>query len=120
MNTYLMIAKLKPEDVDKYRMMHKTCHTTEYRDQLDAIKNCGCKQMLTFLWKDYSLLYAECEGTIEEFFEALGETDANKKWSSVTGPWFADKDDPEHRDFIPPLEKIFDLQQQLKGELKPY
>ena len=63
MNTYLMVATLKPEDVEKYRQMHKTCHQTQYSDQLDAIRACGCKQMQTFLWKNYSLLYAECECT---------------------------------------------------------
>lgn len=117
MNTYLMIAELKPEDVDKYRQMHKTCHQTEYHDQLDAIKKCGCRQMLTYLWKNYSLLYAETESSIEEFFAALDLEPANIKWSSVTGPWFQPENGVE---FLPPLEKIFDLQQQLEGELKPF
>ena len=43
MNTYLMIAELKPEHVDQYREMHRTCHKTEFSDQLTAIRNCGCE-----------------------------------------------------------------------------
>lgn len=117
MNKYLMIAELKPEDVNKYREMHLTCHKTQFNDQLEAIRNCGCASMMTFVWKNYSLLYAECEGTIEEFFDKLGETPANIKWSAVTSPWFNPDNGVE---FLPPLEKVFDLEQQLNGELKPY
>lgn len=117
MNTYLMIAELKPEHVDQYREMHLTCHKTQFSDQLTAIRSCGCKQMMTFVWKNYSLLYAECECTIEEFFEVLEKTDANIKWSAVTAPWF----NPENGvTFLPPIEKVFDLEQQLNGELKPF
>ena len=120
MNRYIMVYELKPEHVDDYRKMHKTAHQSEFKDQLDAIRDAGCTQMMTFLFKNYSVLYVECEDDIDAYFEKLGEYDANTKWQKVTAPWFAATPSFDGEAKQQPLEKIFDLQQQLNGELKPY
>ena len=120
MNSYIMVFELKPEFIDNYRRMHNTCHLAEYKDMLDAIKSSGCKEMKTFLFKNYSILYVECDDEIDVMFSKLGKTDANIKWQKVTDPWFAEPSVDESQGESNPVEKIFDLQQQLNGELKQY
>lgn len=120
MNRYIMIYELKPEHVDDYRKMHKNCHKTEFKNQLAAIRDSDCTQMMTFLYKNWSILYVECEDAIDDMFAKLGEFDANAKWQKVTAPWFAVTPSFDGSAKSQPIEKIFDLQQQLKGELKPF
>ncbi len=120
MNRYIMMYELKPENVDDYRQMHKNCHHTEFKDQLDAIRDAGFHQMCTFLFENYSVLYVECDGDIDDYFARLGEFEANTKWQKVTAPWFAMTPSFDGNAKQAPIEKIFDLQQQLDGELKPF
>lgn len=120
MNRYVMFYELKPEHVDDYRKMHKTAHESKFKDQLDAIKDAGFNQMITFLWKNYSVLYVECDGDLDEYFAKLGEFPANSRWQKVTAPWFAVTPSFDGEVKQAPIEKIFDLQQQLSGELKPF
>jgi L-rhamnose mutarotase len=120
MNRYIMIYELKPEHVDDYRKMHKTAHLTEFKDQLDAIRDSNCQQMMTFLYKNWSILYVETDEEIDALFTKLGEFEANSKWQKVTAPWFATTPSFDGSAKSEPIEKIFDLQQQLKGELKPF
>jgi L-rhamnose mutarotase len=100
--------------------MHKNCHLTEFKDQLTAIRGADCTQMITFLYKNYSILYVECEGDIDNMFAKLGKFDANTKWQKVTSPWFASSASFDGSAKSQPIEKIFDLQQQLNGELKSF
>ena len=120
MYRYIMIYELKPEHVDDYRKMHTEAHKSEFKDQLKAIRDAGSTQMMTFIFNNYSVLYVECDAPIDEYFEKLGEYDANTKWQNVTSPWFATTPSFDGSDKQEPLEKIFDLEQQLEGELKPY
>ena len=120
MNRYIMVYELKPEKVDDYRKMHINAHKSEFKDQLDAIRDSNCHQMMTFLYKNCSILYVETEENIDDLFAKLGEFEANTKWQKVTAPWFAVTPSFDGSAKSEPIEKIFDLQQQLNGELKPY
>lgn len=120
MNRYIMVYELKPENVKDYEKMHETCHQTQFKDQLVACKEAGCEQMLTFIFKNYSILYVECEADIDTYFAKLGEFPANEKWQKVTAPWFAAVPSFDGSSKMEPIKKIFDLNQQLNGELRAY
>jgi L-rhamnose mutarotase len=100
-----MIIKVRPECRDEYISIHKN----PWREMLEAISNAGFTNELIWYFEDKSIIYFECEGDYNEANAKLRETDICKKWDTEMLPRFA-------ADPVMP-EKIFDLRQQLNGNL---
>jgi L-rhamnose mutarotase len=114
-----MVYELKPEHVKDYAEMHKTAHQTVWKAELDALKKAGARNCITYIYKNYSILLIECE-EIDDFFTKLGKSEDNRKWQATTAPWFAVTAKFDGSAKAEPIEKIFDLREQLKGRLTKY
>ena len=110
MKKYLCIVEIKPEFREEYIALHKN----PWREMLEAIRDAGYTKEVIYYYKDQSIIYLECpdDTTHEECDKRLRATDVCKKWDLTVCPWFSTTK-PE------PMEKIFDLNQQLDGELLP-
>ena len=104
MKKYLLIIKVKPECREEYIAIHKN----PWREMLEAIKASGFVNEVIWYFEDQSIIYLECEDH-DECNAKLRLTDVCKKWDVEMIPRFSAE----------PVfaEKIFDLNQQLEGEL---
>ena len=50
----------------------------------------------------------------------MGKTDVNKRWNAVVSPWFEESPSLDGSGSVATCEKIFDLQQQIKGKLEEF
>ena len=105
---YCLIIEVKEPYIEEYIKIHKE----PWREMLEAIRESGIKDEIIYFHKNQSIIFMECED-----FEAsnlkLRATDVCKKWDDKLVPWFE-----EDGVYFP--EKIFDLNQQLIGELLDY
>jgi L-rhamnose mutarotase len=103
---YLMVIKVKPEMREQYIEIHKN----PWRDMLEAIRDAGFVNEAIWYFEDQSIIYLECEDH-DACNAKLRATAVCKEWDYEMAPRFAAEP-------VMP-EKIFDLQQQLAGELLP-
>ena len=106
MKKYLIVIKVKPEMREEYIDIHKN----PWREMLEAIRDAGFKNEVIWYFEDQSIIYLECEDH-DECNARLRATEICKKWDIEMAPRFA------AAPVMP--EKIFDLNQQLAGELLP-
>ena len=106
MKRYLMVIKVKPECRKEYIHIHKN----PWPDMLVALRDAGFTNELIWYFEDQSIIYLECEDH-DEADARVRATEVCKRWDAEMIPRFA-----EHP--VMP-EKIFDLNQQLNGELLP-
>ncbi len=109
MKKYLCVIEIKPEAQKEY----VDIHLNPWRDMLLAIREAGYTNEAIFYHKNQSIIYLECPDntTNEECNARLRATDVCKRWDITVCPWFAAE---------PVIcEKIFDLNQQIDGELLP-
>ena len=106
MKKYLLVIKVKPEHRDDYIKIHKN----PWKDMLEAIREAGFVNEVIWYFEDQSIIYLECDDH-DECNAKLRATEVCKRWDVEMMPRFAAE---------PVLaEKIFDLNQQLDGELLP-
>jgi len=106
MKKYLMIIKVKPECRDEYIAIHKN----PWKEMLSAIRDAGFYNEAIWYHEDQSIIYLECDDH-DEANARLRATGVCKRWDAEMIPRF---------DALPVMpEKIFDLNQQLSGELLP-
>ena len=106
MKKYLMVIKIKPECREDYIRIHKN----PWPEMLEAIKEAGFYNEIIWYFEDQSIIYLECEDH-DSADARLRATDICKKWDMEMLDRFASEP-------IMP-EKIFDLNQQLEGNLYP-
>jgi len=106
MKKYCIIIEVKPECEEAY--IH--IHNHPWREMLEAIREAGFVNEVIYYHKNQSIIFLECEDH-DACNAKLRVTEICKKWDATVCPWFAA--DP----VLPP--KIFDLNQQLDGELLP-
>jgi L-rhamnose mutarotase len=114
-NRYCLIIELKPEYVEEYCDIHRKA----WPELLRAIKDAGAEELLIWNYKNFSIVYYECDD-LDAVYEKLGGTEIAKKWNTTVGPWFAESPTLDGSDSVGTLEKIFDLNQQLEGGLEQY
>lgn len=109
MKKYLCVIKIKPECAKEY----VDIHLNPWREMLEAIRDAGYTKEVLFWYENQTIIYLECpdDTNHEECDARLRATDVCKKWDITVCPWFAS-------DGVM-CEKIFDLEQQLNGELLP-
>ena len=80
---YLLVNKLKPENVEQYSDAHRNC----WPEMRQALTDSGAKNCTTFVMGNMAYLYYECDD-LEKSFRMLGETETNKRWNDMCLPWF--------------------------------
>ena len=112
---YCMVLEIKNKYVVDYVKIHKN----PWPELLKAEKSSGIKEELIWIYKNLSIIYFECED-IEKVFKILADNEIEKKWNLKVGSWFKGQSDKDHLVKVNTLEKIFDLNQQINGELKKF
>ncbi|MHB1375825.1 MAG: hypothetical protein ACYCXB_00150 [Candidatus Humimicrobiaceae bacterium] len=70
-----------------------------------------------YLYDNISIFYCECKD-VDKWLENLLNNETYKKWSSIVDPWMEKNKTGNGK--LNLLEKIFDLNKQLNGKIKPY
>lgn len=115
LNHYCIVLEVKEEFLDEYKDMHRN----PWRGVLKAIKKSGAENLLIWSYKNFSIIFFECED-INKFYKKYNEVDIVKKWHAMIKPWLIESPPIDGSEEIKPLEKIFDVNQQIKGNLKPF
>jgi len=115
MKRYCIVIELKPEHIKEYCEIHRN----PWPELLEAIKEAGARELLIWNYKNFSIVYYECEN-LDGLYEKLGGLEVTKKWNMTVGPWFAESPTLDGSDEVGSLEKIFDLNQQIDGKLEQY
>ena len=115
MKRYCLVLELKKDYVDDYCDIHRNA----WPELLGAMKENGVKELLVWNYKNLSIVYYECDD-IDKFYQKLNKLKIKEKWNATVKPWFkSGLPTTEDGKFIT-CEKIFDLNQQLKGKLEKY
>ena len=112
---YCLVIELKPEHVKEYCDIHRR----PWPEILQAIRDAGAKELLIWNYKNISIVYYECDD-LDALYAKLGRLEVTKRWNATVGPWFAASPTLDGSGAVGSCEKIFDLRQQLKGELGAY
>jgi len=117
MRKYCIVGEIKPEYLDEYIKKHKHLHQSEHKELLNVIKKSGVKNEVIFMYKNLAIIYFEAED-LSKSYDLQSKFEVTGRWNKVMAPMFASDygfgKDPEK---LEGLEKIFDLQEQLNGEL---
>lgn len=116
---YMMINEIKPEYMDEYVKSHETMHEGLWKEQLDALQKAGAKECICYMHGNLAILLYECDD-IDESFSALGKDPRREAWEKYTQPMFAGQPKFDGSAQVPLIKKIFDMKQQLNGELGKY
>lgn len=108
MKKYLIVAEVKPEHLQEYIDIH----INVWPEMLEAIKEAGYTNELIWIYKNQTIIYLECPDnkSNDELNEILRSKDICKQWDITVGPWFESG--------FTQCPKVFDLNQQLEGELR--
>ena len=117
MKWYCLVNELKPEHTGDYADIHENAHKTAWKTQLGALKEAGAENCLVFMYKNYSILFYQCED-INESFTKLGTIEDNNRWQAHIASWFAGTPKFDGSAAVTGLKKIFDLNEQLEGRLE--
>ena len=112
---YCFVIELKEEYVQDYIDIHKN----PWREILEAINSADVKELLIWNFRNYSIVYYEC-GDINKVYKKLGQLDVVKRWNETVGPWFKKAPTLDGSGEVATCEKIYDLKQQLQGQLEQY
>ena len=115
MKRYCFVLEIKPEYVDKYIEMHEKA----WPEILQAGKDTGAENLIIYMYDNFSIVFFECED-IDAFYEAYGKLDAVKRWNEVTGPFIQKGPIIDGTGKVKTLRKVYDLKQQIEGELLQY
>jgi L-rhamnose mutarotase len=108
MNRYCFVIEINEDQMDDYVQLHKN----PWPETLKGLKDAGAKELLIYRYKNFSILFYECED-INEVYRKWGANETCPKWNKVSPSIDGSGD-------VDTLEKIFDLNQQLAGKLEQY
>ena len=113
---YCVVSEIKPECMKSYINNHKEIHKSSYKELLEVIKKSGVKEEVIFIYKNLAIIYFEADD-IDRCYEFQGKFEVVKKWNKLMAPLFISVYEFNSSEKLPTLEKIFDLNEQLKGRL---
>ncbi|MCL4418361.1 MAG: L-rhamnose mutarotase [Actinobacteria bacterium] len=106
----MFIQKVKSEKKEEYTRAHKDA----WPDLLKVIKDSGIDRELIWLFGDYICIYMMTDD-FDGAMSRLSKTDVFKKWSEYMGTLLAEMQDySQGGGNVITLEKVFDLEEQLK------
>ena len=110
MEQILFVQKVKESKKDSYIEYHKNCPP----DLLKEMKAAGIDREMIWILDDLLIVYVMAKD-FEKSMDILGKKDVFKKWIKIMGPLLAEMQDYSGEGKINKLDKIFDLEKQLKG-----
>ncbi len=113
MKRYCFINVLKEDYIKEYKKIHKN----PWLEILDVIKSVKVKELVIWSYKNLAIVYYECDD-IKRVYKELNKLDITKKWNVAIGPWIKESPALDESGSVVTLEKIFDLNQQIKGKLE--
>ena len=115
MAKYCIVGEVKEEYVEKYKALHKNLYKGPYRELLGVIKSSGVQEEVIFIYKDLAIVFYEAEDLNESYEKQEGKQ-VVRQWNSLMRPMFVSYGFDSGK--LPTLEKVFDLNEQLKLSLK--
>jgi len=116
MKKYCVVSEIKPKSIKSYINHHKKIHKNSYKELLQVIKKSGVKEEVIFIYKNLAIIYFEADD-IGRCYEFQKGFEVVKKWNKLMAPLFKSVHKFDNSKKIKTLEKIFDLNEQLKGKL---
>jgi len=117
MKKYCIVGEIKTEHIEDYAKKHKEIHKSEYKKLLNVIKDSGVMNEVIFMYKNLAIIYFEAED-LDKCYEIQSKFEITGKWNKLMEPMFSSNYGfGKNSERLKSLEKIFDLNEQLKGEL---
>ena len=114
-NRYCFVIEIDEGQMDDYVSLHKN----PWPETLKGLKDAGADELLIYRYKNLSILFYECED-INEVYRKWGATETCAKWNARLKSAYKVSPNIDGSGDVATLEKIFDLNQQLRGKLEPY
>lgn len=115
MKRYLTVYEL--EDVESYSDIHRNIHKNKWKEIPEICKKAGAEEMILWINGNEAIVYYECED-IDKLHDNLSKFSLIEKWNETVFPMFVQSPKIYEVEHTQSCEKIFDMKQQLKGELK--
>lgn len=114
-NRYCMILEIKEDKVPEYIRLH----SSPPKEMLDALKQVGVKELLIWIYKNFSIIYYECED-INKVYDDTSHFEISKKRSEIMKDLFIRGIQYDDNGKIETCTKIYDLNQYLSGEFTSF
>ena len=115
MNRYCFVIEINEDQVDDYVNLHKN----PWPEVLSGLKAAGAKELLIYNYKNFSILFWEAED-LNEVYRIWGANEACDRWNKRLSKAYKITPSIDGTEDVETCEKIFDLNQQLAGELEQY
>ena len=115
MNRYCFIIEINEDQMEDYVKLHKN----PWPETLKGLKDAGAEELLIYRYKNFSILFYECED-INEVYRKWGANETCPKWNARLAKAYKVSPSIDGSEDVETLEKIFDLKQQLAGKLEKY
>jgi L-rhamnose mutarotase len=112
---YCFVIEINEDQMDDYVNLHRN----PWKETLEGLKEAGADELLIYRYKNFSILFYECED-INEVYRKWGATETCKKWNERLKNAYQVSPNIDGSGDVETLEKIFDLNQQLAGKLESY
>ena len=109
MENVMFVQKVRADKKEEYIRMHKEA----WKDLLIESKKAGFKKQILWMFGDYVLIYSMSEN-FDQSMSKLLKTEIQKKWQSKMDTLLEEVQDYSEEGKIDKLEKIYDLEEQLK------
>jgi L-rhamnose mutarotase len=110
---YCIVSELKKDMVDKYIKYHKEIQKSEYKELLNIIKKSSVDEEVIFIYKNFVIVYFEAED-LNKSYDFQRKFEVTQKWDNLMKDFFDSKYEFSDADKLPILEKVFDLNEQIK------
>lgn len=110
---YCIVGEIKEDMLDKYIKYHKQIHKGEYKELLNVIKKSGIEEEVIFIYKNFAIIYFEAED-INKSYDYQRKFEVTQKWDDLMKDFFDSAYEFSDSEKLPVLEKVFDLNEQLK------
>ena len=118
MARYCIVGEVKPEYLEKYKKLHREIHKGQYRELLSVIRASGVKDEVVFMRGTMVVIFYEADD-LDRSYKLQGSAPVTKRWNEMMAPMFASSYDFNVSERLPVLEKVFDLNEQIEGQLNP-
>ena len=107
---YCFINVLKKESINDYIDIHKKA----WPEIMEAQKVVGVVESYIWIYKNLAIIVYKCDD-INKVYSELGKMEVLKKWNKAVAPFIDSSPSLSFSGSLATLEKIFDLNQQLKN-----
>ena len=115
MKRYCFVIEINEDQMEDYVELHKN----PWEETLQGLRDAGAEELLIYRYKNFSILFWECED-IDEVYRKWGANETCPKWNDRLKNAYKVSPSIDGSEDVETLEKIFDLKQQLSGRLEQY